>query len=57
MKRLGFTVDEIRGLTMPQVQFWLEAMAYGMELMAESTKETRSLDDLVKILPKEEKKT
>jgi hypothetical protein len=43
---------------MPQVQFWLESIAYDSELTTgEGAKETRSLDDLAKILPKEEKKT
>jgi hypothetical protein len=60
LKRLGFTVDEIRGMTMLQVQFWLETIGYDAELMAEpageGAKEIRSLDELKAVLPKEEKK-
>ena len=57
MKRLGFTVNEICHMTMPQVAFWLEAMAYDAELTSgEGPKKTRSLDELAAILPKEGKK-
>ena len=44
-------------MTMPQVAFWLEAMAYDAELMSgEGHRKTRSLDELAAVLPKEEKK-
>ena len=57
LKKLGFTVDEIRGMTWAQACFWLESMAYDAELMNAAVeeggrKETRSLDDLAVILPK-----
>jgi len=44
-------------MTMAQVQFWLESMAYDAELASAAVeeggrKETHSLDDLAKVLPK-----
>jgi hypothetical protein len=56
---LGFTVDEIRSMTMPQVSFWLESVAYDIELTVEPMHPTEicSLDDLAKMLPKEKKTT
>jgi len=57
LKRLGFSLAEIRRMTWRQAVFWLEAITYDTELAAEAMsgeggKEVRNLDDLVRVLPK-----
>lgn len=57
MKRLGFSLEEIKRMSWLQATFWMECIAYDAELMAEAAqpqKEVHSLDELAKILPKTE---
>ena len=60
MKRLGFTVGQIKRMPWKQAQFWLESIAYDAELSAPAAKEEKEevhdLSELVGILPKAEEK-
>jgi len=61
LKKFGFSLEEIRGMTLLQMGFWLEGMVYDAELVAGAVqdsrrKETRTLDELVQVLPKTEAK-
>ena len=60
MKRLGFTVRQIKRMPWKQAQFWLESIAYDAELSAPAAKEEKEkvhdLSELAGILPQTEVK-
>ena len=41
LKKLGFTMDELREMTLSQAVFWLEALAYDFELQEKALRRAR----------------